>query len=80
MFGFGFLLVPFYDAICEATGINILAAREKANIADVKEYLNNTQVDTSRKVIIEFDSNSHGPWIFLVRLFQVMLHCKHQIF
>ncbi len=74
MFGFGFLLVPFYDAICEATGINILAAREKANIADVKEYLNNTQVDTSRNVIIEFDSNSHGPWIFKPKKNSISIH------
>ena len=28
MFGFGFGLIPFYDAICEATGINILAAKD----------------------------------------------------
>ena len=25
MFGFGFLLVPFYKAICDVTGINVLA-------------------------------------------------------
>jgi len=29
MFGFGYALVPLYVAICEATGINILALGEK---------------------------------------------------
>ena len=32
MFGFGFMLVPFYEAICEVTGVNVLAAREKTEI------------------------------------------------
>ena len=29
MFGFGYALVPMYKAICELTGINILALGEK---------------------------------------------------
>ncbi|NCV63700.1 MAG: cytochrome c oxidase assembly protein, partial [Betaproteobacteria bacterium] len=29
MFGFGYALVPIYKAICELTGINILALGEK---------------------------------------------------
>ena len=74
MFGFGFMLVPFYEAICEATGINVLAAREKTEIFDVKKYLKNTQVDTSRSVIVEFDSNSHGPWVFKPENSSVTLH------
>ena len=74
MFGFGFMLVPFYEAICEATGINVLAAREKTEISDVKKYLKNTQVDTSRRVIVEFDSNSHGPWVFKPENSSVTLH------
>ena len=74
MFGFGFMLVPFYEAICEVTGINVLAAREKTEISDVKKYLNNTQVDTSRNVIVEFDSNSHGPWIFEPEKSSLTLH------
>ena len=28
MFGFGFALVPIYNAICEVTGLNVLAAVE----------------------------------------------------
>jgi len=57
MFGFGFALVPFYDQICRALGINSLVERS--------ETVTNTQVDQSRKVTIEFDANSRGlPWSF----------------
>jgi cytochrome c oxidase assembly protein subunit 11 len=57
MFGFGFALVPFYDHICRALGINSLV--ERVEIAP------NSKVDTARFVTIEFDANSHGmPWRF----------------
>ncbi|OUW06191.1 MAG: cytochrome c oxidase assembly protein [Betaproteobacteria bacterium TMED156] len=74
MFGFGFMLVPFYEAICEVTGINVLAAREKTDVNDIEKYLNNTQVDKSRTVIVEFDSNSHGPWVFKPKNSFVSIH------
>jgi cytochrome c oxidase assembly protein subunit 11 len=56
MFGFGYLLVPFYETICNVTGLrNIARADEPAN----------TQVDASRSVRIEFDSNVRKlPWTF----------------
>ena len=66
MFGFGFALVPFYDHICRALGINSLTARA--------EIPANTQVDFSRKITIELDANAHNmPWRFrpLVRHLQV---------
>ena len=57
MGGFGYALVPLYRTICEITGINQLVK------ADVRP--SNSQVDTSRKVTIEFDANSnHLPWRF----------------
>ena len=56
MFGFGYALVPFYEKICEATGLRNIAQ------ADV---VTNTQVDTTRDVRIEFDSNIRKlPWQF----------------
>ena len=56
MFGFGYALVPFYEKICEATGIR--------NIAQVDPVVN-TQVDATRDVRIEFDSNIRKlPWKF----------------
>jgi len=57
MFGFGFALVPFYDRICVALGINSLVERTEPSA--------NTQVDMTRAVTVEFDANAHGmPWRF----------------
>lgn len=57
MFGFGYALVPFYQKICEVTGIN--------NLLNPDAAVENTQVDTSRSVIIEFDANTHAlAWDF----------------
>lgn len=57
MFGFGFAMVPFYKAICEAAGINLFVKPDEVPV--------NTQVDTSRWVTIEFDANTRGlPWKF----------------
>jgi cytochrome c oxidase assembly protein subunit 11 len=56
MFGFAFALVPFYNQICAALGIN--------SIVEKSEPLN-SQVDTSRTITIELDSNAHDlPWRF----------------
>lgn len=64
MFGFGYGLVPLYKAICEFTGINVLALGEQA-IPGVKAQVSaNTQVDRSRSIMVEFDANSRGPWEF----------------
>nr|WP_315464784.1 cytochrome c oxidase assembly protein [uncultured Rhodoferax sp.] len=63
MFGFGYALVPLYRAICEMTGINILALGEQV-ISGQKAAPSNSQVDTSRTITVEFDANSRGPWEF----------------
>ena len=67
MFAFGFALVPFYEQICEVTGIrNVL--RPDAPPA-------NTQVDTTRTVTIEFDSNTHDlAWGFKPAVRSVQVH------
>jgi len=67
MFGFGFALVPFYDQICSALGVNSLVPIERG-------AAKNTQVDLSRSVTIELDANTHDlPWRFrpLVRHLEV---------
>ncbi len=57
MFGFGYALVPFYDAICRALGVNEFVK------ADVRPA--NTQVDATRTVTVELDANAHNlPWSF----------------
>ncbi len=60
MFGFGYAMVPIYKAICEATGVNSLFNKDKGNA----EFAKNTQVDLSRKVVVDFDANSRGSWLF----------------
>lgn len=58
MFGFGYAMVPFYEKICQALGINSLVP-----IAKVSSE--NTQVDLTRTITIEFDANAHNlPWRF----------------
>jgi cytochrome c oxidase assembly protein subunit 11 len=66
MFGFGFALVPFYNQICAALGINSL---------EQPEAVANTQVDFSRKVVIELDANAHNlPWRFKPLVSHVTVH------
>ena len=65
MFAFGFALVPLYRAICEATGINILARGESDVPTALRTgTLTNTQADMSRSITVEFDANARGPWAF----------------
>ena len=59
MFGFGYAMVPLYKKICELTNINVLNTRDEDGGA-----LRNSQVDTSRTITVEFDSNSQGPFRF----------------
>ncbi|CAM8639418.1 COX11 Cytochrome oxidase assembly factor [Comamonadaceae bacterium] len=63
MFAFGYALVPLYKAICEMTGINILALGEQV-LSGQKTAPANSQVDRSRTITVEFDANSRGPWEF----------------
>ncbi|HEX5092573.1 MAG TPA: cytochrome c oxidase assembly protein [Burkholderiales bacterium] len=53
MFGFGYALVPFYFAICQALGVNEFLKPDTQAAA-------NTQVDETRTVTVEFDANVHG--------------------
>ena len=66
MFAFGYALVPFYEKICEVTGLrNIARADATAN----------TQVDTTRNVRVEFDTNVRKlPWRFTSREAVIAVH------
>ena len=67
MFGFGYLLVPFYYQICAAWGVN--------SLGQVAEKPINTQVDSSRTITVEFDSNAHGlPWRFKPMVNHIDVH------
>ena len=64
MLAFGYALGPIYNAICEMTGINVLALGERNTTGvDVTKVVN-SQVDRSRTITVEFDANSRGPWEF----------------
>ncbi|HEU4644862.1 MAG TPA: cytochrome c oxidase assembly protein, partial [Burkholderiales bacterium] len=67
MFGFGYALVPFYDALCSALGVNDFLR------ADVRPA--NTQVDATRTVTVEFDANAHNlPWRFRPLVRHISVH------
>ncbi len=71
MWGFSYALVPIYRAICEVTGINNLTKRDDQA---AKRFAANTQVDKSRKVVVEFDANARGTWLFKPRSASVEVH------
>ena len=74
MFAFGYALVPLYRAICEMTGLNVLALNEQV-IAGAKPVpVQNTQIDASRTITVEFDANSNGPWDFKPAQRSVQVH------
>ena len=66
MFGFGYALVPFYNQICAALGVNSLES---------KDTVSSSQIDFSRQVTIELDSNAHNmPWSFKPVVGHVTVH------
>lgn len=81
MFGFGFAMVPLYNVVCNAFGLNgkfteiesgdydVVAANKK--VAELVK-----QLDTSRDIKIEFlgTVNKNLPWDFYPMQKQVILH------
>lgn len=74
MFAFGYALVPIYRAICEVTGINILAIGERQVPGVANQTPVNSQIDTSRTITVEFDTNVRGPWHFKPEVRSVQVH------
>ncbi len=76
MAGFGYALVPIYNTICSALGINVLSLTD-ADVQSGKtaaDYARNSQVDATRTITIEFDANSAGPWEFHPETRSVQVH------
>lgn len=70
MFGFGFALVPFYEKLCEVAGLRNVWQPGQAEAGAA-----NTQVDLTRTVTIEFDSNIRLlPWTFKPLASSVAIH------
>ena len=67
MFGFGYAMVPFYRALCDALGLNSVIRADAAV---------NTQVDAGRLLTVEFDTNlrSNLPWTFTAVEKSVRIH------
>jgi cytochrome c oxidase assembly protein subunit 11 len=66
MFGFGFAMIPFYNKICEVTGLR--------NI-DIADDAVNTQIDAGRTVRIELDGNLNKlAWRFRPMTSVVSVH------
>lgn len=74
MFSFGYALVPIYKTICEVTGINVLALNEQDTPGVKARLPANTQVDLSRSITVEFDTNTQGPWRFKPQLASLTVH------
>jgi cytochrome c oxidase assembly protein subunit 11 len=73
MFAFGYALVPLYKHICEALGINVLAASER-QVPGSSRAAANSQVDYNRKITVEFDANARGPWEFKPAQASIQVH------
>lgn len=69
MFGFCYALVPLYNALCKATGLNGKIGGQVANDP-------NAVVDTSRTITVQFltTTNSTLPWQFKPNKQHVHLH------
>ncbi len=74
MFGFGYALVPIYRHICDALGINVLAVSERQIPGQSRATPLNTQVDRTRTIIVEFDTNVRGPWKFKPAVRHIEVH------
>lgn len=59
MFGFGFALVPLYDMLCDAIGLN-------GKVATTAAEQRTVTVDSDRTVTVEFVTTVNGgrPWKF----------------
>jgi len=69
MFGFGYLMVPLYNVLCKATGIN-------GKTGGAVGYEVNEPIDKSRMVTVEFigSRNMNMPWEFKPNDKRVKIH------
>ena len=70
MFAFGFALVPIYNSLCKALGINGKVVLEAV------QYDESQQKQTEREVTVEFvaTNNSGIPWAFYPKTKKVKIH------
>ena len=70
MFGFGYLMVPIYDVLCEVTGLN-----GKTGVVDASDVSVAT-IDRSREITVEFIANLSGgaSWEFKPNVARMVVH------
>ncbi|MDF1758302.1 MAG: cytochrome c oxidase assembly protein [Legionellaceae bacterium] len=70
MFAFGFALVPIYNSLCKALGINGKVTLEAVS------YDPNKMVADDREVVVEFiaTNNSGIPWSFYPKTRKIKVH------
>jgi len=70
MFGFGYVMVPMYDLLCDVTGLN----GKTGEVSQVKAE--SMHVDMNRLVTVEFDTNVNPalPWKFKASEFKMNVH------
>jgi cytochrome c oxidase assembly protein subunit 11 len=70
MFGFNFVLVPFYDVICRVTGLNGKTSNTRAVVGA------ENQVNAERTVTVEFlaNVNESAPWQFVPNVAKMQVH------
>lgn len=70
MFGFGYVMVPIYDVLCDITGLNGKTGEISQSEAEIN------RVDVDRLVTVEFDTNVNPalPWKFKVAEYKMKIH------
>ncbi|MCH8079059.1 MAG: cytochrome c oxidase assembly protein [Proteobacteria bacterium] len=70
MFGFGYVMVPIYDVLCDITGLNGKTGEISQSEAETN------RVDVDRLVTVEFDTNVNPalPWKFKVVEYKMKIH------
>lgn len=70
MFGFGYVMVPIYDVLCDITGLNGKTGEISQLEAETK------RVDVDRLVTVEFDTNVNPalPWKFKAAEYKMKVH------
>jgi cytochrome c oxidase assembly protein subunit 11 len=72
MFGFGYVMVPIYDVLCDIAGLN----GKPENTAVSAAKADTVEVDTSRTITVEFLAtvNSQLPWEFKPEVHKIHVH------
>ena len=71
MFAFGFALVPIYNRLCKAFGIN-----GKTNTTAIAYDASKAKIDTERTIQVEFVATNNGgvPWAFYPKTRKLKVH------